>query len=164
MIRKEMQHSRDAIAVVDDAMIDGMVTRLTTLGLHKCALCLHHDPRDPVHEMLNVFSRGFYAAPHRHPSKCETKTILRGRLLVVLFDEAGRVSRRITLGDPATGIRCVRLEANIYHTNLPLDDIVVFLETTSGPYLGPEGSEFAPWAPNETDAGAAAYKRELEDG
>ncbi|MCE9616099.1 MAG: WbuC family cupin fold metalloprotein [Lentisphaerae bacterium] len=163
-MRKDMQHNRDAIGVVDEVIIDRMVDRLVRQDLDKAALCLHRSPDDGVHEMLNVFGRRFYAPPHRHPLKSETKTILRGRLLIVVFDDAGQITRRIILGDPATRIRIVRLEKNLYHTNLPLDEIVVFLETTTGPYLGPDDSDFASWAPCETDPQAAAYKRRLEEG
>lgn len=163
-MRKETIHSQDEIAIVDEATIDRLVARLTAQDLDKAALCLHRNPDDGVHEILSVFGRRFYAPPHRHPHKSETKTILRGRLLIVVFDTEGQIRQRIVLGDPATGIRVARLERNIYHTNLPLDDVVVFVETCTGPFRGPADSEFAPWAPLETDPQAAVYKQMLEAG
>ena len=63
--------------------------------MDKIALCLHRTPQDFVHEILNVFTREFYVRPHRHPRKSETKAILRGRLLIVLFDDDGHVRRRV---------------------------------------------------------------------
>lgn len=111
----------------------------------KCTMCLHNDIRENVHEMLNVYPQHSYIRPHSHPFKTETKTIIEGKLLVVIFDEEGEVLDKFVM--EANGVFTFRLDKGIIHTNIPLTD-VVFHEVISGPFVGKNDSVFPSWAPN----------------
>lgn len=50
---------------------------------------LHEELADPINRMLNAFEPGTYIQPHKHenPDKREVFIVLRGSLLMVLFDD-----------------------------------------------------------------------------
>ena len=110
----------------------------------KCTMCLHNDTREHVHEMMNVYPEGLYVRPHSHPFKTETKTIIEGRLLIVIFDESGNIQDKFVM--EKNGVFTFRIGKGILHTNIPLTN-VVFHEVTSGPFVGKDDSVFPEWAP-----------------
>lgn len=117
----------------------------------KCTMCLHNDIREHVHEMVNVYPKGTCVRPHSHPFKTETKTVIEGELLVVIFDKEGEILDEFVL--ERSGIFTARLDKGIIHTNIPLTD-VVFHEVITGPYVGKDDSVFPEWAPSlEDEAG-----------
>lgn len=110
----------------------------------KCTMCLHNDTREHVHEMINVYPKGSYVRPHHHPFKTETKTIIEGKLMVVIFDDAGVILDKFVL--EKAGIFTFRMNRGIIHTNIPLTD-VVFHEVITGPFVGKDDCVFPEWAP-----------------
>ncbi len=112
--------------------------------------------------MLIVLDAATYIRPHRHPKKSESFHVVEGALSVLLFGEDGDARRAIRLGDYASGRPFYyRLAEPIYHTVLVESAVVVFHETTNGPFDRAE-TEFAPWSPPEDDAEPGRrYLREL---
>jgi cupin fold WbuC family metalloprotein len=109
------------------------------------------------HRLLNAVEPGSYVMPHRHldADKDETIVVLRGRFGVLLFDDAGKVLRKILLeaGGPVQG---VDLPHGTWHTLVALETGSVFFEAKAGPYAPPCDVERAPWAPAEAETEAAA--------
>lgn len=116
----------------------------------KCTMCLHNDIREHVHEMINVYPENLYVRPHSHPFKTETKILIEGKLLVLLFNNAGEIMKSFVM--ERDGIFTFRLDKGVIHTNIPLTD-VVFHEVISGPYKGKDDSVFPQWAPEYTETG-----------
>lgn len=114
-------------------------------------LCGHPNAEDALHEMLIVHSRGNYVPPHRHPGKSESFHIIEGALTVIIFSDAGDVTDVIPM-EPTGSDKAFfyRLSESRYHTVIPTSDMVVFHETTNGPFRRKD-MEFAPWAPDEND-------------
>lgn len=110
----------------------------------KCMMCLHNDIREHVHEMINVYPAGTYVRPHNHPFKTETKIVIDGKLLMVVFDNSGEIIDEFIM--ERSGIFTFRLDKGIFHTNIPLTD-AVFHEITDGPFVGKDDSVFPEWAP-----------------
>ncbi|MEZ5400933.1 MAG: WbuC family cupin fold metalloprotein [Bryobacteraceae bacterium] len=125
----------------------------------------HTGPTDNPHRFLNVFLRGSYAAPHRHttPPKAESFLVLEGRMAALLFDDEGNVSARHVLG-PREGAWGVDLGPGAWHTVAALSEVAVCYEVKPGPWDPAADKEFAPWAPREGDAKAAAYLDRLIEG
>ena len=120
--------------------------------LRRARLCLHPNEHDPVHEMVIVMFRDSYNGPHRHRDKSESFHVIEGRLVVVLFDDQGNVTRRIRLGPPGSGETFLyRLPKNRWHTIVPLTEYIIIHEATTGPFA-PGQVEFASWAPDGKDA------------
>jgi cupin fold WbuC family metalloprotein len=127
-------------------------------------LCAHEDTQDRLHEMLIVLRKSVYVRPHKHPNKSESFHILEGRGDVVIFDDAGKVTEAIRMGDYLSGRTFYyRLSGPLYHTVLVTSEALVFHETTNGPFRKEE-TVFAPWAPEETqDAACREFVDRLSD-
>jgi cupin fold WbuC family metalloprotein len=127
---------------------------------------------------VNAALRGSYFAPHRHkdPDKLEIFTILSGEVLVITFDDSGEISDTALLRasqDPAVEAMpgegghgkwaCLQAEipAGTWHTLAILSPEAVLYEFIDGVYDARTHKRFAPWAPAESDPGAAAYLAEL---
>ncbi len=119
----------------------------------KCTLCLHNDTREKHHEMINLYPKGEYVRPHCHADKTETKIMLEGKMLAVLFDDKGKITDRIILSAGTNGNFLLRIDRMVIHTNIPLTD-VVFYESITGPYTGVNDSFFPAWAPALDDGDA----------
>jgi len=104
--------------------------------------------------------RGTYVAPHRHrdPPKSESFLALEGELAFFTFDDDGRVATTHLLGRDAVGID---IQPGVWHTLAVLTPHAVCYEVKPGPYSMANDKDFAPWAPREGDAGAAAYLESL---
>jgi len=125
-------------------------------------VCTHRDVKDRLHEMLIVHVRDTYVRPHKHPGKSESFHLIKGEVDVVIFDEAGTITDVIGMGDYSSGKTFYyRMADPYYHTLLIQSDVIVFHETTNGPF---ERSEtlFAPWAPEEhAEAERSAFMQQL---
>lgn len=124
----------------------------------------HTGPEDNPHRFLNVLLRDTYVAPHRHlqPPKAESFLVLEGCIVLVCFEDDGRVRSRHYLGNTpgATG-RGIDLEPGVWHTLTAVTPHAVCYEVKPGPWDPATDKEFAPWAPREGDPEAGEYLRTL---
>lgn len=120
----------------------------------RARICLHENVAAPVHEMVIVHHRSCYVRPHRHPRKPESLTVLEGEAVALFFDDAAAIAsaRRIAAG----AATICRVPVNAWHGLVIESEWLVFYEVSAGPFV-PGSSEFAPWAPAENDAAAAAF-------
>lgn len=119
--------------------------------LRRARLCLHRDHRDKVQEMVIVFCKDSYVRPHRHLNKSESFHVIEGELLVVIFNEEGKVTKKIKMspyGRDETFL--YRLSTGLWHTVVPLSEFVVIHETATGPFIKDENN-MANWAPDGND-------------
>jgi len=123
----------------------------------------HTPASDAANRLLNAVEPGSYIPPHRHldPAKDETLVVLRGRLGLVWFDEAGAVTGTVVL-EPTGEAFGANLPVGTYHTLVSLAPGSVFFEAKAGPYAPISDAERAPWAPGEGEPGAADYLVKLE--
>jgi cupin fold WbuC family metalloprotein len=123
----------------------------------------HPDSGDLLHEMVIAIDRRSYIRPHKHPSKSEAFHIVEGAVDIVVFDDAGEITRVIPLCAPGgEGAFYYRMSEPFFHTLIIRSEILVVHEITNGPFR-PEGTVFADFAPPDGDAGAAsAYQAALE--
>jgi len=117
---------------------------------------VHGGPTDPVQRFFIAANRNSYFRPHRHLSKSEMALVIRGRFDVLTFDENGIVTARYGVGE-GTGTAGFETPRATWHTLLAQTDGAVFLEIKEGPYDPATAAEFAPWAPPEGQAAAAAF-------
>lgn len=116
---------------------------------------LHEQPTAPVQRLAIKLRRGTYIRPHRHPQRWELGLVLQGRMDLTIFGDEGQLAERVTM-TPVHGTLALELPANTWHSYVCVSDAATFFEVKEGPY-DPSLSEFAPWAPAEGDAQAAAY-------
>ncbi len=126
----------------------------------RARICAHPQPGDRLHEMVIALARDGYIRPHKHLRRAESFQVFEGSAEVVVFDDAGTVTDVVAMS--SDGVRMYRLNAPRFHTVLVRSECFVVHETTEGPF-DPSDTEFARWAPAETDAtAAAAYAADLE--
>jgi cupin fold WbuC family metalloprotein len=136
------------IVLVGAGIIDLLKTRAGTTPLRRARVCAHPSPGSDQHDMLIASHRETYVAPHRHLDKSESFLILEGLADVLLFDESGGLLDLIRMGPVSSGHPFFyRMPARQYHALLIASEVLVFVESTRGPF-DPARTENAPWAPD----------------
>lgn len=124
-------------------------------------LCTHRHVDDAVHEMLIVHEKDTYVRPHKHLGKTESFHVIQGEMDVIVFDDEGTITDVIEMGEyHSDKVFYYRLDGPRFHTVLVKSEVIVFHETTSGPFRREE-TLFAEWSPADSDADAVC--RFVED-
>ena len=150
--------------------IDKTLLDATTAEAKVSARCrknynFHKEYSDTLQRLLNAMEPLSYIQPHKHedPDKREVFFALRGRILVVEFDNEGNVVEHIVL-DPAIGAYGVEIPEKTFHTIVSLESGTVAYEFKDGPYSPVDDKNFAPWAPAEGSPKAVPYLKKLIAG
>lgn len=118
-----------------------------------------HQMQEPCHRMAVGLQPSTYIPPHRHLSddKAETLLVLKGRLGLLIFDDAGQVlgKRVLQAGGDCMG---VDLPVGVYHGLVVLEPDSLMFECKAGPYRPVGEGELAAWAPREGRPGVAEYQ------
>jgi cupin fold WbuC family metalloprotein len=151
------------VKLIDAALLDNVTGQARASARRRRNYNFHAEDAHPANRLLNAIEPGSYVQPHRHldPSKDETFVVVRGRFGLVLFDEAGKVTRTATLsaGGPAVG---GNVPHGTYHALVSLEPGSVFFEAKAGPFRPIDDKEREPWAPAEGEPQAATYLAQLE--
>ena len=135
----------------------------------------HASASDNPHRFLNAFLAGSYVRPHRHrePPKAESFLVLTGHMVAFIFRDDGAVESAHLLGDGPfsgkapcrvagqTAARGIDLAPGLWHSVVAITPVAVCYEVKPGPWDPAHDKEFAPWAPEEGSAEAAAYLADL---
>ena len=145
-------HNQDDFVLFGSDWIDRLRETAKQSSLRRARLCLHRSDDDLVQEMMIALSRDCLFSPHRHPTKNESIHMIEGRVIMILFNENGGPQTSFLLAPPSQhGLVAYRLCRSEFHTILPLDEVVIYHETTSGPFV-PGEAVFAEWAPSDSAA------------
>jgi cupin fold WbuC family metalloprotein len=163
-LNPEVLYSEAAITTTDRSDIDLFKQLSSRNPRRRVRLCAHDSPDDRLHEMLIVHERSAYVRPHKHPGKTESTHIIEGLVDVVIFDDNGRIERVISMGDYASGRKFYyRMAIPVFHTLIIRSDILVFHETTNGPFDRGD-TVFAPWAPEDSEVHSVSlFMADLDD-
>ena len=150
------------IRPIDRVLLDDVSREARNAARGRKNRNFHIHDAQPAHRLLNAIEPGSYIMPHRHldPAKDETVVVLRGRLGLVVFDDAGTIAQTLLLG-PDLDAQGVDIAHGTWHTVLALATDTVFLEAKAGPYVPLSVAEKAPWAPEEGSVDAPAYLSQL---
>lgn len=116
----------------------------------------HPELRDPVQRLAIAMEPGTYIRPHRHPQTWELLTPLRGRFVVLQFNDDGVVTQRTLLGEET---KVLEMPAFTWHAVLSVDAGGVVFEVKQGPYQALTEEDCMPWAPQEGGEGTEAVMR-----
>ncbi|MDD4086539.1 MAG: WbuC family cupin fold metalloprotein [Bacteroidales bacterium] len=147
---------------IDENLID-KVSAIARSSIRKRTNLNFHDKSEALMQrMLNAMEPGTYIQPHKHenPDKSEAFFCLRGKILVVEFEEDGQVRDHILL-DASKGNYGCEINPRTYHCILSMETGSVAYELKDGPYDPTIDKHFAPWAPAEGDPDAADYLKNL---
>ena len=151
--------------LITSNLLDTVTAQATTSARLRMNYNFHESLEEPLHRLLNAVEPGTYLPPHRHknPDKVEIYTVLRGRLVTFLFDDAGNITDHIEL-DPLKGMYGMEIPAGRWHSIVVLESGTVIYEIKLGPYAPLAQDNLAPWAPAAEDTAAvAAYMQGLLD-
>jgi len=143
-------YNSEVVAEVDQSWYEKLKWCAFEADMKRARLCLHHDPNDPLHEMIIVFHCDTLVRPHRHRGKSESFHLIFGEIDILLFDDNGRPTRVIQLGERHTSKSQVyRLSGALWHSVVVRSEYAAIHEVTNGPFREEEG-DFASWAPADT--------------
>lgn len=149
---EEVLFCKESITQIDRLDIQNLIALAKANSRERIRLCTHHSINGSIHEMLIVHSKNTYVRPHKHLGKPESFHVIEGAVDVVVFDENGEVCEVIKMGNYASDrVFYYRISTALYHTLLIRSDILVFHETTAGPFNRAD-SVFASWSPEENDS------------
>lgn len=121
----------------------------------------HKESSDILQRMLNALEPETYVQPHKHenPDKREVFLILKGKAVVVSFNDNGEITDWILLNKHTNF--AVEIPEKIWHTIISLERGTVVYEVKDGPYEPTDDKNFASWAPSEKDSDCANYNKKL---
>ena len=142
--------------LLSQALLDELAAKAAASPRRRANLNLHASAQDPVQRYFVCADRDSYFRPHRHLIRSELALVIRGRFVILTFDEDGAVTGRFEVGHDE---RCLGYETPqaTWHTLLAATDGSTFLEIKEGPYDPVHSAQFAPWAPPEGDPSVPAF-------
>ncbi len=78
--------------------LENEIQKFSKLKIKKKRICLHKTEKDLIQESI-IFTKGFiYFRTHKHPyKKPESYHLIKGKLLIVIFDNHNKVKKKIIL-------------------------------------------------------------------
>jgi cupin fold WbuC family metalloprotein len=146
----------------EDSLILDLAAKAAASPRRRAHFNIHDSAADLVQRFLVVAQADSYFRPHLHRTNGELATVLKGRLDLLTFDEQGRALARHGIGE-GTGQFAYEMPAGTWHTLVPVNGPVAFLEVKQGPYDPSTAVEFPAWAPKEGDESVSRFQRWLRD-
>ena len=94
----------------------------------------HQSLDDKCQRLLNALEPGTVVPIHRHPTKDESFVLLKGKIRVNLFDDAGKVTETVVL-NPSDDVYGVDIPKNVWHNVECLESGSVIFEVKEGPFV-----------------------------
>lgn len=150
--REDTQARSKSFYALDDSLCitAAMIRELIAQSEGKnVRLCLHRGPNDSFHQMLILEYRGKSFPAHRHPVKSEGYQIIRGQMDLYLYDDHGKIERKIFLN---TTCPIARIGPQTFHALNVVTDYAIYLESKPGPFVREDDKVMAPWTMNASAA------------
>ncbi len=124
--------------ILDDKLLDELTASAQKSPRLRMNYNLHDSLDAKAQRLINVLLPGTVLPRHRHRHTAETYALLRGRMTVIFYDDAGNETARYLL-DPTTGNYGVHIPAGQWH-GIDVHEPSAILEVKDGPYtpLAPE--------------------------
>ncbi|MCD8270292.1 MAG: WbuC family cupin fold metalloprotein [Parabacteroides sp.] len=134
--------------IINEQLLDTTTTRAKQSPRLRMNYNFHEQPDDPINRLLNAMEPGTYIRPHRHlnPDKEEIFLLLRGKAVVFLFDNDGKITEQQLL-DPKTGTYGAEIKAGVWHCFPVLEPGTVIYEIKTGPFAPLSPENMASWSP-----------------
>lgn len=120
--------------VIDNDLIDSVVAQAKESPRLRMNYNFHESLDDKCHRLLNALEPGTVVPVHRHSTKDESFVILRGKIRVNTYNDAGEVTESVVLS-PADGKYGVDIAKNVWHGVECLESGSVIFEVKEGPFV-----------------------------
>ena len=147
---------------IDDYFIDKYLKIAQNSARKRTIYNFHKELSDTLQRMLNIMNKSTYIHPHKHqnPDKREAFIILKGKVLVVEFDDNGNIIDHIFLNRDMGNYGC-EIASRTWHTIICMENNSVVYELKDGPYIEQTDKQFAEWAPKEGDISCQIYNAQI---
>ena len=120
--------------IIDTTLLDQVSAEAKDSPRLRMNYNFHQSLEDKCHRFLNAVEPGTKVEIHRHPTKDETFILLRGKVRVLTYNDAGEILDDIIL-DPQEGRYGVDIPKNVWHNVECLEPGSVFFECKEGPFV-----------------------------
>lgn len=147
---------------IDRNFTDKLINQAQKSTRRRVNYNFHKELSDTLQRMLNVMNKDTYVQPHKHenPDKREAFIILKGKILVIEFDDSGNIKEHILLDQTQKNYGC-EIAPGTWHTLICIEENSIIYEVKDGPYIQETDKIFAPWAPQEGDSLCTEYNTAL---
>lgn len=148
-LNSEVYHSNEDFFSFCKDDIDHLIQLAKKTPRKRIRYCSHSSSQDSLHEMFIVHPKDAYVRPHMHIDKIESMLVLDGEVDYVMFDNDGRVEKKVSMGVFGSSkpfYQTIRKEK--FHSLIIRSEWLVFLEITEGPF-DKSDTIFADWSPLE---------------
>ncbi|MBI5918213.1 MAG: WbuC family cupin fold metalloprotein [Nitrosomonadales bacterium] len=139
---------------LNDSMLDALSEQARQSPRFRANHNLHEQLSDPIQRLAIAMEPDTLVAPHRHPHTWEMLFALRGRFIVLVFDDVGKVLARIVLSE---GCSVAEIPIGAWHGVLSLDAGGIIFEVKHGPYQPIPACDAASWARGQDAATINAW-------
>src|SRR5262245_19739724 len=159
---------RRPVQAIDSALLDDLLWGARQSSRRRAILCLHDGAWEHAHRMLNALTVGTYVRPHRHEDKHKGEgfIILRGKLALLIFTDAGEIDfEQSRVLSAEVGCLGMDIPPGVWHSLVALEDAVIYevKGQPAGGYVQAEDKDFAAWSPVEGSREADEYCRFLHE-
>ena len=126
--------------IIDQTLLDSLTEKAKASTRLRMNFDLRNTPADLSQRMLNAIEPGSQVAIHRHRNTSETMTVIRGRLVVDLYDAQGVACKESVELSPNGPVVAINVPLGQWHTARSLESGTVFIGVMDGHYepLDPE--------------------------
>ena len=100
--------------IIDDKLIEGVIAQAKESPRLRMNYNFHQSLDDKCHRLLNALEPDTVVPIHRHPTKDESFVLLKGKIRVNLYNDAGDVTESVVLS-LADGMYGVDIPKNVWH-------------------------------------------------
>ena len=119
--------------IIDKSLLDTLSAQAKASPRLRQAYDLRNTPEDNSQRMLNALEPGTVMPIHRHMKSSETIAMIRGKMVMRLFDDNGTITDEFVM-EPMGEHPMVQVEAGQWHSLKVLEEGTVVLEAKDGKY------------------------------
>ena len=131
LVKPGVFYPRNSPSFFDDLTILDLIDYSQANNLQISRICMHPDEDVKHMLMLIVVLDKFVYPPHKHDWKYESYSIIRGSCMFQRFTDNASLIDSQNLHSGST----LYNNSYCFHSIRPLTDILVYLESTNGPFL-----------------------------
>lgn len=119
---------------IDNILLDSLTEQAKISPRLRMSYDLRNSAADLSQRMLNAVEPGSVIPIHRHQKTSETMVVLRGRVVIELYDELERICSAAYEVYPGGDIYSLDIPPGAWHTLRSLESGTVILEMKDGAY------------------------------
>ena len=120
--------------IIDKNLLDEVSLQAKASPRFRKNYNFHQSLDDLCHRMLNALEPGTEVPIHHHPDKDETFVILKGKVRVSTYNDAGEVQASCVISQES-GVYGADIPKNVWHTLEALEPNSCIFESKQGPFV-----------------------------